>query len=329
MTQPQPRPQGKEQDTLPVNDYDFWDRALAGEEVGGSTLPIHEGEAHSGFWRRRSRKGGPFLPVAIWRENGVCCLVDGKPADASEQWSYCCRFPISEAHYRERIATGKWFDEDDAVTESLSPPPAGHNSGNELETFRDQIDSALNGVAGYTNIKDDATAAKAQSLRSRLLELSGDVDKAREKLVRPHLDAQSAFNADYMPLIKGAKAGADVIRQALKDHENRKDKEARVQAAAEAQRLAQEAFKHASLGSEPPMPEPAPVAAPAPLKGSYGRAATVRMVKKGTITDLQAVFTYFREQPDVVEFFAKKVQKAVDAGFTPAGVEITEERDVR
>lgn len=313
-----------------MNEYDWWERALAGEEIGGPALPIHEDSPQSGFFRKRASKAGAYLPVAIWRgsDGALIGLLDGRETNPADLWTYCAPHPISEEHYRSRIDSGKWFDEDESVTASLVPPQVGHNSGSELESLQDMIDSALEGVSDYEQITSDATAAKAQSLRSRLLELSGDADKAREKLVRPHLDAQGAINADYMPLVKSAKSGADLIRAALKAHENRKDVEAKARLLEEAKKQAAEAFKHAPLGSEPPKPVATHAPAAAPIKGSYGRAASVKVVKRVVITDLQAVFTFFKEQPDVAEFFAKKVKKAVDAGFTIPGVEVTEEKDI-
>ncbi len=48
----------------------------------------------------RESKAGPFLAVALWRENGVMrALKQGRPADAGALWTWCCRHPIAYELY--------------------------------------------------------------------------------------------------------------------------------------------------------------------------------------------------------------------------------------
>ena len=90
------------------------------------------------------------------------------------------------------------------------------------DVLRDQIDAAKAGVGTYAKISDDETAGKAQSLRSRLNELSGEADKKREALKRPHLEAGKAIDKEWQPLVKSAKEAADGIRSALSAYETDK-----------------------------------------------------------------------------------------------------------
>ncbi len=317
-----------------VNEYEFWQRALSGEKVGGDTLPVHESEPHCGFWRFKSEKGGQFFPMATWMQDGTLVAlteVDGRQVGVKPEafWTRICRHPVTEDHYRERIATGRWRDEDSSVTASLQPPPVGHNEPPEVDTIRDQIDAALKGVSDYGAINSDETAAKAQSLRSRLLELSREADKRREALKRPHFEAGKAVDEAWQPLVKTAKAGADAIAKELGAHETRKAKAEADRQAAERKRLAEEAAKHAPIGAPEPVPEPAPApVAAAPIKGAYGRAAAVKVVKVATVTDQDAAYGYLKAQPELVALIQKLAQKLVDAGFSLPGVEITEERKV-
>lgn len=319
--------------------YDFWQRALAGEDVGGPTLPIHDGEAHPGFWRKRTSKSGPFVPVAIWEQDGaLIALVDGKVGDAAELWSYVCRHPVTEEVYRSRVDTGKWPDEDSAVAESLAPPPAGMGDNNppqdEAEILRGQIDAASKNAADYVEIDDDTTAAKAQGVRSRLLELRGDADKRRDALVRPHLDAQTALNAVWMPLVKDAKAAADAIAKALSAFATRK-----ANAAAEAARKVEEArikaereaVKAAAKGkpvSAPVPPPPPPEPVQTQIKPSYGRAGSIKVIKVAKVVDQDAAYGAMKTHKELIELIAKLAQRAADAGIPIAGVEVTEERKV-
>lgn len=317
-----------------MNDYDFWQRALAGEEVGGPTLPLHEDSPQPGFWRKRISKAGGYLPTAIWRgEDGALIgLLDGRETNPVDLWTYCCRFPISEEHYRARVATGKWHDEDSAVTASLSPPPAGIGDNNPptdpAEVLKGQIDAALAGVADYGAIGSDATAAKAQSLRSRLLDLSREADKTRETLKRPHFEAGKAVDEVFQPMVKAAKSGADLIAKELSAHETRKAREEADKIAKERLRLAEEQFKHAPLGAPEPPPEPIPAPVAAPIKGAYGRAAAVKVVKIATVTDQDAAYGYLKSQPELAVVIQKLAQRIVDAGMTVPGVTIEEQRKV-
>lgn len=301
-------------------DYSYWQNALA-----GNFGPVHDGDAQPGFWRKRTHRAGPFQPCAIWEQDGkMLALVAGKAADPAEIWTFVCRYPILEDWYRDKMDGKPWPDEDKFVNDSFAPP-AGHNQPGEIDSMKDQIEAALKGVDEYAEIKDDQSASRAQSLRSRLLELRGEADKKREAIVRPHLDAQTAANAVWMPLVKSAKAAADKIATALGAHETRKEN---ARKAAEAKRIAAiEAGKPA-----PPPPEPVPVpAAPAPtmtVRGAYGRAASVKTIKKAKVVDQDAAYGYLKSQTELVDLIAALAQKAVTAGLTVPGVEVEEVKKV-
>lgn len=311
-------------------DYSYWANALKGE-FG----PIFDSEAFPGFYRKRTGKAAGYVPCAIWEQDGnLVALVDGQAADPSAVWSYVADKPISEAHYRERVETGKWWDEDSATTASLSPPPIGHNQGptDPAEILSEQITAALAGVDAYAEVKDDETASKAQSLRSRLLELSREADGIRVKTKEPHLEAGRAVDTLYQPLVKNSKAGADTIAKALGAFETAKAREAAMVA-----KIAEDARKKALEEAQAKAPigvtvevEPAPVvaAAPARIAGSYGRAASVKPVKIATVANQDLAYAFLRLQPELVELIQKLAQKMVTTGMTVPGVEITEERRV-
>lgn len=314
--------------------YDYWLAAL-----NGNFMPVHDGDAQPGFYRKRTSRAGPFVPVAIWEQDGsLIALVDGKAGDAAELWSYVCQHPVTEETYRLRVETGKWADEDAAVTESLAPPPSGHNQGptDEAEILKGQIDAATAGAGEYAEITDDDAAKKAQSLRARLNELSGLADKKREAEKKPFFEAGKAVDARYQPLVKAAKAAADAIARALGAHETRKQREAdRLAAIAEEARIkAERAAVRAAAAGKPAPPSPTPAPAPeapvpaAKIAGAYGRAANVKEVKIATVTDQDAVYGYMKARPELTELLAKLAQRAVDAGHTVPGVTVTTEKKV-
>lgn len=313
-------------------DYTYWRNALAGD-FG----PVHDSDPQAGFYRKRVSRGGPFVPVAIFEHEGKpVALVNGSQADADEVWTYVCQHPIKEDWYHTKMGGAPWPDEDGAVAASLAPPPAGHNNPpqDEAEVLSGQIDAAAAGIGDYAEIKDDETAARAQSLRSRLLELSGDADKKREAEKAPHLEAGRAIDKKWQPLVKAAKAAADRIRDALGAHETRK-----ARAAAEAARKVEEerrrlealaakarpAAKLLPPAAAPPPPAPEPVTA---IRGAYGRAAAVKVVKVATVTDQDAAYGYLKNRPEVVDLIAKLAQRAVDAGYDVPGTEVSTERKV-
>lgn len=323
--------------------YEWWQRALAGEKIGGETLPIHDGEAHCGFFRHRTSKGGGYTGVAIFEHDGkIVALRDNQPVDAAEEWSWCARYPVSEDAYRQWEKTGHWPDESEAVSQSLAHRTDTNNPPtDEAEILKGQIDAASAGVAEYAEIKDDATANKAQSLRSRLLELSGMADKVREAQKKPHFEAGKAVDAKFQPLVKSAKAAADLIRDALGAHETRKAREAaRLQAIADearikAEREATKARAEAELAGKPvpaPAPAPAPVVpTPEPvtaIRGAYGRSASVKIVKVCNVTDYDAAYQFLRTNDEMKAFIDRLSQKATDSGYSVPGTNITEERRV-
>lgn len=305
--------------------YSYWTNALA-----GTFGPVHDGDPQPGFYRKRTGKAAGYIPVALWEQDGkIVGVANLVVIDPSEIWTFCCPYPITEKQYWDRVNTGKWWDEDAAVSASLAPAPVGHNQADKVDSLKDQIESALRGVSAYANVEDDEAAAKAQSLRSRLLELHRDADKERDALKRPHLEAGSAVDAEWMPLVKSAKAGADAIKKALDAHETAKFKAEQAILAAQRLKDAEEAAKHAPIGAAPePTPEPIPAPVAAPIRGAYGRAASVKVVKVAVVKDQDAAYMALKSQPEIAVLIQKLAQKMVDAGFSVAGVEITEERKV-
>lgn len=318
-------------------DYTYWQNALA-----GTFGEVHDGHPMPGFYRKRTGKAAGYVPVAIWEQDGaMIATVDQKAADANEIWTYCCDKPITEAEYLKRVETGRWSDEDASVTASLSPPPARMGDNNPpadpLEDLKGQIDTALAGVADYAAVSSDEAASKAQSLRSRLLELSGDADKRRETLKRPHLEAGRAVDEAWNPLVKMAKAGADALRAAISAFETA-EKRKRDAAEAELARLAAVAAKEAERvrleaeaagrpAPEPPPPVPVPEAAPAPstkVSGAYGRAASKKLVNKAIIQDYAKAVVALSGHPEMKELVAKLAQRAVTAGVAVDGVSFEE-----
>lgn len=333
------------------NDETNWRRRLAGEKV-----ETYDGEPDYGFYRTSNGKGGPVLPIAYWytpkgdlrwkfgREDAV---VELKENDAKDRWKFASVHAITHEEYLRVYNGGEWSDIDTVVAEQLDNQRAriGNNKPPEdpAEELKLEIENAEAAVHGYKTINDEDTAKKAQSLRSRLLELAGKADKTHDKLKAPYWEECKKIDAKWLPLVRLASGAADTIRAALKAFENRKlqeqrrkeelqrqaDQEAARVAAAEA---AKNAPKRKPMHEAPLVPanQPAPLPPPpAPIKGAYGRAASVSVKKIARIQNWDAVYGAFKERDEVKTLLQRLAQRAVDDGHQVDGVAVEEEADVR
>lgn len=321
-----------------VNRWGWWQAALKDPSAIGKRLAVHEGDPQQGYYRTRF-KGGRWEPVAIFYPDGSDQMVayrDGREVPADEVWTYACRYPVSYEAYNAAMDGKGWPDDDAVVAKQVQPPEPGigDNSGevDEAEKLKDQIEAAVKGVDAYAAIKDDETAAKAQSLRNRLNELSGDADKKRDALKRPHLDAGAAIDKKWMPLVKSAKAGADKVRAAMDAWETEKLRRQRAKEAqeAEALRLQQEAAQAATPASEAPQvdlaPAPQTIAAPTQIRASYGKAASVSAkIVVDQVTDWPALAVYMSNHKECQDLLRQLAQRALDAGHRNIpGITLTE-----
>lgn len=322
-----------------IERWGWWRTALKDpSKIGTAPLLIHPGEYQVGYYRTRS-KGKPWEPVGIYPdEQGVVSgYRNGEPVqDIPELFLWSCRNPITYDAYVGALEGKPFPDEDAVVADQVAA--AGHNSGavDEAEELKDQIAAALKGTDAYKTITDDATAARALSLRNRLNELSGQAEKIRVKRKEPHLEAGKAVDAKFQPLVKSAKKGADDVRDAIGAWETKKLQEQRKRERdAETARLAAEETARANEPQADLALAPSPVApvdaAPAPIKPTYGKAASVsvKIVVKD-VTDWTALAVYMAQHPVMQDTLRQLAQRALDAGRTNIpGITTEEKANVR
>jgi hypothetical protein len=309
------------------NDQTWWKNAIA-----GNVAPIDVNTPQYGFYRSK-KKDGSVVPVAFWYDDGTLnCLVDGKEIDehrGREIWPYVSRRPVTYAVYEERINTGKWSDIDPVVHEQQQAAQIGHNNPptDPHELLKEQIESAKAGAAVYAIIGSDELAAKAQTLRSRLLELSGAADKHRETEKKPHLTAGKLIDEKWGALIKSARGIADGIRASMETWETKKLQARRAE---EAKAAAVEVERQAEIakGKTPPPPVVQPPPAPSnQIKGAAGRTASVRpKIAVTGISDVDALFGYFKRRRDLEQFLIGLAQTEFDLGVRDIPGVIVEER---
>ena len=277
------------------DDYSWWRHALDGALIG-KDLPVHDGQPQCGFYRKRKKKGGTFAPVAIWKEGDkYVATVDQEVVDAGDVWTYCCRYPVTEQAYRNALTSGIWPDEDANIS--------AEGPIHDAEDFSEAIAAAEVGLGDYETIESDEHASRAQSLRSRFLELHREAEKLRKDEKAPHLAAGKAVDERWREPIERAKNDADAIRKALNRYETEKRK------------AQQEARTNAP-------PETT-------IRGGYGRAASVRTVTKAKLVDPMAAYQHFMADDALLACVCKLGDSAVRRGEKQIpGFEIYEEQEV-
>jgi len=319
-------------------DWSWWERAKDAPHLIGKTPELTvTTEPRAGFFRTRF-KGKEWEPVHIWQEDDGSWQArrNGRAVEADAIWTYACRYPISQEVYEAVAERGEpWPDSDPTVAAALAKP--GHNLGDEFETLKDEIDSAEAGADRYKGISNEEQAGRAQSLRARLNELSGQADKLREAAKKPHLEAGKQIDAKWMPLVKSAKAIADTIKREIEAYQTIKLQEQRrleaerrqeeLRRQAEEERLAKEVRAAEEAGRVPvvpptpaPLPEVQPLV-PDTIKGNYGRAATVGVeIVVDAITDQDALYQSLREHPDLKACLLDLAKRALKAGRIVPGI---------
>lgn len=93
----------------------WWRDALAGK------APQITGEPQCGYFRRKLVKGGPDVPARIWLhqeldvealeligDEELRCEVDGRAADAADQWMWLAGNPITLEEWKYMSARRAW-----------------------------------------------------------------------------------------------------------------------------------------------------------------------------------------------------------------------------
>lgn len=311
--------------------YTYWREALT-----GTFGPISADHPQPGRYRMRKGKDGPWQPVAIFMQDGAVKAAVGKEfVDPLTIWTWCADKPVSEADYKQALATGQW------------PGEIGHNSGDLSlkEEIEERASIALEWLA-TNGIKTKVDADMAANYRAALLELKKRAETEHKTAKAPHLEAGRKVDATYKPLIDTADGAAATVRTELgkylakveaeeraKADAARKAEEARVRA--EMERQAIELAKRMQEDPIAALTEPAPElpvmrAPPEPVKvtagGQRGRVTSLKTVVSYVVTDHAKALAFFAENDDVRQLIASLATKASKAGVTVPGVERKEER---
>lgn len=314
----------------------WWRAALKGDNPDWE-----RGNPPSGYFR--SAKGECCAiwrdengTLQAWRSGGKYTPPAGDVDKIEEFFATTCRDnrarPISAAEYKAFMEAGKWPDQVDEA-----PATIGDNSGavaSDLDAARAAVDDLFEQyrdwkreIGGKVTTKENAD--KAANFGDRFGKFEKRADDLRKVEKQPHMDAATAVDNAWRPIIttaKDAKTEAkNLLTRYLKEEQRKRDEAA----AAERERLR----KEAEAAREKGFVEPEPVKEPEPQRvhaGTQGRVASLRTYKSAVITDLKAAAAFFAEMdqppPDFVKAITAAAFKVMSAGMKVPGAEIKEEQ---
>lgn len=261
-----------------MQDYDYWLRNLAGDPDAPKP---RDGHPQCGFYKMRRGKDSPWIPVAIWKQNGEIVAGAGEnfaqSVNPAKVWLSCAKYPVTEASARHAAEYGRWPDEPPPMPADapVEQPRAGADDdaprlgigGNNppedatiLEQYADlptseralisqlgkQADEAEDWLK-KTKIETKEQADLAANWAARIKKLNEDVDKLRMNRRRPLQTVLDKIQGFFKPAQDKAKAATAALEKAARDwaraEEARLREEARRKAEEEARRLAEEQRK--------------------------------------------------------------------------------------
>jgi hypothetical protein len=260
----------------------------------------------------RRSKGGPWDPVAIWKDRDVLKATRAsKPCDPYAIWTWACRNPVSEEEWRKVDKGGEWSD-------AAPPAPvAGHNLPEDpAERFALMLaeERALwTDWLGEGPVADEDRAAAAATLIKRWSSSETEAEALRVAEKKPHDEAARAVQQKWAPVVKGFADLKVAGKRALDDFLRAKAKAA----AEEARQAALAAAADAA----------APVEVEKPRVGNTGEAVSLRTYYTAVITDMAVFLEGQKEHPDIVAA-AQKIANAIARGkaAVPGMKIVTEQR---
>ncbi|MFO1151175.1 MAG: hypothetical protein U1E62_22590 [Alsobacter sp.] len=287
--------------------------------LSGAAVPVHENDPQSGYWRVRAWRGGPWLPVAIWRDpdGRLKALKDGMPADAQALWTWCCRHPISYQTYRAVAEEGRPWPEEGPVAGG-----PGHNAGPALagdddapravleRALADLQQRAAAWLAEVGTLAAQGEADVAANFADAFARLEREAEDARVAEKTPVLAQGRAIDEAWKPLVSAAAAGKRQMKEALAPF-----------------LLAEEKRRQAPTGME----GASGTNAPPPRAGTVGRRVGLRRERRCVLRDREAlVRTYRRDarfwaHPGVTGVLADLAKADLRAGRRVLGAELVDE----
>lgn len=240
-----------------LEDYAIWRAEL---RVPGSVDRNPSGDISiSGFWRLIGAKTKPDYPMCVYRDEGQSAFIfqigrqrpqnTVQHADAwyeflTGSWLKCKA--VTEASYHSAMETGFWGDgkpshrmsEEEKLGIDLTP---GANAAPVEELLAQQIAEQVEKARGLPEPKTQEEADAATLVVEKLRKLWKLADKARDAEKRPHDDASKAVQAKWLGIMNPADAAGAQLEARRKVYLRKEQERLDAIAAAETQRLRDEA----------------------------------------------------------------------------------------
>lgn len=293
----------------------------------GKFNAVYDGAPELGYYRDR-KSGDRIVYWEDTHDGRLRCQRNGKDVDAQragEIWQFINRNPVTEEAFYFHADNGRWPDQDAAAANSGKATEIDPAT-DPLGAAKEQATKIRATLPDYVTIESDEKSAAGQTLRDELNKIANALDKKREALVRPHIDAQREINGEWNPIIKELKDAAVTIRRAMEKHEDDKREAAR-QAAVRAER---QADREIARGETPTPPPPSNMPAPAAqIKGASGKAANVGSRKVVTLENIDLAFAALKTDKNLIDFITALAQKRADMDIETPGCRIDTKAKIR
>ncbi|MCQ8781667.1 hypothetical protein [Mangrovibrevibacter kandeliae] len=345
-----------------VDDWTWWQTAVENpQRVMDGTLPVHDGEPMTGFYRTTTEKGGEYKPVAFWYVGGALqAAVDGKVASedfARSIWTHACKRPVSHEAYLAKTEKGVWPDEVVAEIKgerqslqakpktepapkrpvrqpSAEPNPRaviGNNAGPaesaEFQQLKDEIDEwrrRLDKELKDGDPADEDSASRVSDIGTKLSELERQADQMRVAEKQPFLDGGREIDAKFKPLTNMAEDGKRKAKRAVTPYLQKKTAEEQERLRQEDAQRQQERRLDDAAGSRR---EP---------KAQVGNRKAVSLVKRkvAVIDDPVTLATFMLTKcdpplPDLIEVIRTAALRMLKAGVAVTGAHLEEIEEAR
>ena len=306
--------------------------------LAGETVPIHDGDARTGYYKLRRHKNDVWRPVCIWQHEGeLVCRVGPDMADVASTWLYCAGNPVSKADALFAFENNRWPND--------APAPLGHNqplSGDPFEDLSRELEAEAARVEAWIAENHEGPKAGdfAANWLAALRRLEAKTVAAFDEEKAPVLAETRRIDAKW----RGVKALAETIKKKMDaccQAIGRKER-ARLQAIAEAkakeeaekrrQEWEAEQAKIAALAVEHNIPveaeAPPEIVVPvAPVKVAFGgaqgsRVGIRKLPPQAVVEDWVKAAAYFAGNAKVREAVQKLCDHAARDGHQVPGVKM-------
>lgn len=167
-----------------IDEFQHWRDALNGKDVS-----VEVENPQSGFYKMRAHKGGPWIPVAIWRKDGVLkCRVLDVMRDPVETWIRCAKNPVTKQDAKHAFENdGAWPGDIESIAEDIPDAKGDTDAKSELTQIIKQANEWGKNPPDPKSISKDV-ADQAANFDDRVIKLEKLAREQRSDEIKPLQD---------------------------------------------------------------------------------------------------------------------------------------------